>query len=455
MSTLISRRALLRTAGLVGGFALVQPRGRVRSPARTPATVCPAAPAAVLDLAATLEALTTTFFFAAISEEQGFFAELPTTYQRYVRGALSAEWTHYRFLLDQQQATAQQTSFFLPTDLFVVGAFPAFLTALDQLKSRAIAFYLAAVNEVGANGDALLAEQLGQVLATEAEHRVIGREMAQDNPPAPNDLCYERSAFLCSAALAQALGGYLTGGNGFSGPVMLPSTADVTSAVGASACAPGEPATAGSCERSLTALLSILATAEALGITFYYAAIQGTVFGLLATAQQWYLQAALDEERHHLAFLLDRGAALPPATYFFSPMAFSDQAEFLALLDALENAFVSAYLMAIAHFHALDEPLLAEIAGQIMGVEAEHRVLGRVLQGAQLPHDRGLARATFHCVDDIAAALQPFLSGNDALREEKPLPTEAELLAAIDRFGCTAVPVATPRRATYLPLIAH
>jgi len=274
---------------------------------------------------------------------------------------------------------------------FAFGQFSNFLATLDQLEMATLACYLAAIRRLGELNEPALAALFGQIAGIEAEHRVMGREMAQNSPPAPNNLCYERADFVCAAEVNGVLVRYFNGGAGFIGPVALPDQAQVTSAVGAATCEAVSPLAIITCPESLTDILNTAATTEALGVTFYYHAIQGGFFPQLSAPQQWYLQAALDEERHHLGFLLDQGAAPPPTTFFFPADVFEDRVQFLALLATLENAFISAYLAAIPRLHALGEPLLAEIAGQILGVEAEHRVLGRVLQGEKLPHNRCLA----------------------------------------------------------------
>lgn len=98
--------------------------------------------------------------------------------------------------------------------------------------------------------------------------------------------------------------------------------------------------------------------------------------------------------------------------------------------------------------------MLAEIAGQILGVEAGHRVLGRVLEQQPLPHNLGLGRASYRCLAEASAALEPFITGNAEQTVPAALPTATAIDQAVDRFGCTPVPTADPTD-LYLPLIAR
>lgn len=454
-----SRRQFLKTLSATAG-SLLMPFDAINSFAgrhtvmmRPTLAVCRETVQPLLDLAATLEALSTTFYYQAITTADGFFGTLPTSYQRYLQVALDEEWFHYHHLTEQHSAKPGQNAFHFPTNVFAAGQFAKFLAILDTLEMAALAFYLAAIRQLSEVDEPTLAALYGQIAGIEAEHRVIGREMAQNSPPAPNNLCYESANFGCAAEVNDLLAAYLQGGAGFSGPVAQPDQALVASAVGASTCEIVAAAPAAICTETLADLFNTLATAEALGVTFYYHAIGGAIFQQLNRSQQWYLQAALDEERHHLVLWLAQGAASPPTHFFLPATVFDDLPQFLRLLDQLENVFISAYLTVIQHFHTLEEPLLAAIAGQILGVESEHRVLGRVLQGQKLPHNRCLAQNTYQCVSEAGIALDPFIAGSAAFTLEKAYPTSSEIDQAVDRFGCMPVSPATVPADLYLPFI--
>ena len=418
-------------------------------------SVCSETAQPLLNLVATVKALTATFYFSAITTPNGFFAALPAQFQRYLRATLDADWFHYRYLTEQKSASPTATTFYFPAQRFAAGHFADFLKTLDALETLSIALLLAATRRFGELNELVLAETLGQISAIDAEHRVIGRELAQDAPPAPNNLCFQPARFFCADEANALLTPFLQSGANTSA-YPLPTSTTVTNAVGNSNVDQTvPPATTASCAESVVTILASAAVAEAIGITFYYGGIQAGFFAQLSQPQQWYLQAALDEERQHLNFLLQNGASAPPTQFFFPSTAFTDRATFLTLLEQLENLFIGAYLTAMQRFTQLGEPLLAEIAGQILGVEAEHRVLGRVISGQTLPNNLALARASFTCLSDAVAALQPFIAGDAQSTQPQTRPTEAEINGAVNRFGCALVAIANIPPNLYLPLITR
>jgi hypothetical protein len=291
------------------------------------------------------------------------------------------------------------------------------------------------------------------MLGVEAEHRVIGRELAQNAPPPPNNLCFERATAGCVAWAFEPLRRFLTGDQTSEGPFGLPSDVEIASAVGSFTCTVVPVASDSVCQETAAEILNIAATAEAVGITLYYQGIQSGFFGQLSQPRQWYLQAALDEERNHLSFLQSNGAA-PSATQFFFPdTTFSDLAVFLSVLDTLENLFIGAYLAAARRFAELGQPLLAEIAGQIMGVEAEHRALGRIIAEEPLPHDLCLERAPYACLSEAGTELAIFLQSGPGNTYQASMPTDTQIDVAVDRFGCADIAVATPPTFVYLPAV--
>lgn len=447
----LSRRAFLQQSALaISALLLPGFIAPVAGPHSPLTSTCPGTAQTLLDLIARVEALSVTFYYSTITAADGFFDGLPTTFQRWLRVTLDEEWFHSSHLR-QHGAALADTGFFFKPSTFAPGHLADFLAAMDAIEVASIAAYLVAIRQMGELNESLWAEVLGQMAGVEAEHRVMGREMAQNSPPAPNNLCYERADYLCAAQVEAALARYFSGGAGYEGPVALPDQEAVAAAVGSSTCAAIPPASASTCTETPADILSIAATAEALGITFYFGGIRGGFFAQLTSEQQWYLQAALDEERQHLDFLLSQGAALPPAHFFFPPGIFDDLPAFLALLDTLENAFIGAYLAAVQSFSRLGQPLLAEIAGQILGVECEHRVLGRVIARQRLPHDRCFARAGYDCLAQAAADLAPFVNGDAQLTLQRSLPSASEITNAVDVFGCTPVALAS-LNTLYTPL---
>lgn len=203
--------------------------------------------------------------------------------------------------------------------------------------------------------------------------------------------------------------------------------------------------------------------AEDLATTFYYNALVGPViqdpnlagpggsathvaasgnFGNVA-----YVRAALSEEISHAnlfrSLLGISGAAKDPVQTFYFPNGSFDQlAGFTGLLNALENAFIGAYLNAIQEFSlkaaqvrgsgqndndgsangkwqytAQQLEYFAKVAASIMGVECEHRVLGRVISNTNPANNLcyeqtdGL-NAVYNGPKSAVAALTPFLTSS-------------------------------------------
>jgi hypothetical protein len=447
----LSRRRFLQAALLFSGGALLPAAGAGPGPASGP---CADTIQQILDAAATLEALALTFYYRAITTPGGFFERiLSPDRQGYLRATLAAERSHYHWLAIQGAQPLAGAFYFAP-NTFGALDLPTFSAAQDAIETTQIALYLAAARRFGEEARPDLAEIAGQILGVESEHRVIGREISAAPPNPRNDRCFEQATAGCVAEALGQLGPFLYGGGGFSGPFAQPSNAAIDMALAGVSCTDVPPAAAAACSETAAQILDIAAAAEALGITLYYHGTQGGFFAALEEQQQWYLQAALDEERSHLDFLKANGGAPPAAPFFFPAGMFDDLAAFLDTLDMLENLFIGAYLAAMRRFAQLGQPLLSEIAGQILGVEAEHRVLGRIIGGARPPNDLCLERASYSCLSEAAGALAPFIQGDQSHTLQKAQPTPEQIDTAVSLFGCTPVPLATnPPYRVYGPII--
>jgi Ferritin-like domain/TAT (twin-arginine translocation) pathway signal sequence len=128
--------------------------------------------------------------------------------------------------------------------------------------------------------------------------------------------------------------------------------------------------------------------AEALAVTTYSNIIHtAPFFGRLASDDQGYLRAALQEEMSH--FLVEQSVTAQPSpfTKFFYPQHMFDDAQTtLNTLVTLEDAFIAAYLVGVRQFSTDD---LRVTAARIMGIESDHRTLARVIGPGVAAQDGG------------------------------------------------------------------
>jgi hypothetical protein len=198
--------------------------------------------------------------------------------------------------------------------------------------------------------------------------------------------------------------------------------------------------------------------AEDLATTFYYNGLVGAVIqdpnlaGPGGTATNVssagnagnvnYLQAALTEEIDHANLFrsllgISGPSADPAQTFYFPAGSFETLGAFTGLLNALENAFIGAYLNAIQEFatksanaredgwrdwdggrytsEQLDH--FAKVSATIMGIESEHRVLGRVISNSNPANNLAYEQtdglnAVYNGSSSAVAALTPFLTSS-------------------------------------------
>lgn len=143
-------------------------------------------------------------------------------------------------------------------------------------------------------------------------------------------------------------------------------------------------AEAASGDSTLTEYFSILATGEALFVTFYSHAIanyqQLNIHGNALIA----LEAIRTEEQIHLNFALAQGG-VPATTHFSMPhgaATFQNRKLFLETQQLSEELTNGALLAWIKDMATMGRPRLAQIGGQLMQVEGGHRVVGRVIMDA-------------------------------------------------------------------------
>lgn len=150
-------------------------------------------------------------------------------------------------------------------------------------------------------------------------------------------------------------------------------------------------------------ILGAAKIAEALATTMYTSIINGPLYASLSTnvQDQNYLKAARDEEMYHYNLLkANTNNTDAQLTYYFPTGMFTDAQTTLNTLITLEEAFIAAYMIGVSTFSVSS---LKVLAAQIMGIEAEHRVLARVIA-----NDLGLTTTT-----GLSGAAHPLTYSND------------------------------------------
>ncbi len=128
-------------------------------------------------------------------------------------------------------------------------------------------------------------------------------------------------------------------------------------------------------------ILTIARTAERLAVTFYSHALDNAaILGLYGASRQA-IEAALVEEQIHENLFASAGGNVLASTFSFphGRDTFTHFDRFIETQQQLEGVFDSAFLSAIREFAVHNRPDLAQLAGQIAAVEADHRALGRFI----------------------------------------------------------------------------
>lgn len=145
--------------------------------------------------------------------------------------------------------------------------------------------------------------------------------------------------------------------------------------------------------------------AEALAVTTYSNIIDNApFFSRLASDDQGYLRAALQEEMSH--YLLEQSVTDAPSpfrSFFYPKNMFSDAQTTLNVLVTLEDAFIAAYLVGVRHFSTAD---LRVTAARIMGIESDHRTLARVVAPGVASQDGGPIE-TVTGIQGVAESVDP------------------------------------------------
>lgn len=171
---------------------------------------------------------------------------------------------------------------------------------------------------------------------------------------------------------------------------------------------------------NLTEFFNILATGETLFVTFYHqAVIHQEQLGFAGAALNA-IEAIQTEEEIHRRFALAQGGMAATTHFSFphGPETFESQALFLETQQLAEELTNGALLAWINDMASMGKVRLAQIGGQLMQVEGGHRVVGRVLQGAEPWDNWAFGPVTLEHFSQVPAAVAAagFLSprpGND------------------------------------------
>ena len=119
---------------------------------------------------------------------------------------------------------------------------------------------------------------------------------------------------------------------------------------------------------------------------------------------------------------------------------FKDRKLFLDTSNTAENWFVAAYLGGIRRFAELNQPLLAATSAQVMGTEAEHQALLRLMNGLQ-PSFQVLKEPLFWNTSDVVPFFTPFLEGADGFVGPAEFPGDDKIATLV---GSDTVATVTP-----------
>jgi hypothetical protein len=248
-----SRGTFIKGAVAAGvGAALAGASVTLASDASAAGT-CPDTVSSILATLLMTERLATTFYYTALtspgvmgnsrlggSSTDALNPGLPPngnpSHVRYLQAALDAESKHAA-LLAQAGASAPYTRFYFPRATFTqMGTSTdahTFLGVLDQLETAAVGAYIAAVSALASLRRVDLVGLAAGIAGIEAEHRMLGRQLAGLKPA--NNLTLEREPFACVGDAASTLRPFLTGkgfAQGAIGPLALPSAAQTAHLVG-------------------------------------------------------------------------------------------------------------------------------------------------------------------------------------------------------------------------------
>ena len=178
----------------------------------------------IVNIAATAEALATTFYYRSLHYPHLLPNVNSTANRNYFQAALTQEAEHLMYL-ETLGAKPLATKFYFPDDMFSKES--VFFPTASLLEDYFISAYIAAAIEFsGAVSSGITTANpfaIGvavQIMGIECEHRALLRVAANLNPP--NDRIAEKALLTSVSEAATPLAPFLGGGAGFSGPYSMP-----------------------------------------------------------------------------------------------------------------------------------------------------------------------------------------------------------------------------------------
>lgn len=177
----------------------------------------------MVNLAATAETLAVTFYYSAITGAQ---FDLEPEDVTYLKLAMDAEKYHLDFLTGAGGKSLAD-KFYVPAT--VLSDVNTFVQTGLAAETAFIGAYLAATRRFAELGQPALAATTAQHAASEYQHLTLIRDIAG---LIPNDLGLPAPIYYNVSDAVPTLAPFLTGGDGFIGPVSFPTTAQYDAALG-------------------------------------------------------------------------------------------------------------------------------------------------------------------------------------------------------------------------------
>lgn len=174
----------------------------------------------ILNLAATAELFAATHYFNAVNGEMGLSEQSIA----YFKTGFLAEIDHFDFLVSLG-AEPLFEEFYVPDGLYRDRQ--AFADLTEVAETNFVAAYLAATRIFAAAGETAFAVTTAQLVASEAEHRALARQLAGR---IPSNTPMGQFLFPNVSDVVPVLEPFLAGAEGFIGPVS-PPTADEIAAL--------------------------------------------------------------------------------------------------------------------------------------------------------------------------------------------------------------------------------